>query len=447
MSLLVPTVGQEASPTWAQDINASLSIIDQHNHANGAGVPITPSGLEISADLPFLNNNAIDIRSARFIPQPSPLSLGSDIGCVYVSGVDLYYNDVNGNQIQITALGGIAGTPGSIGGLVAPASVTYVGATPAFVFQSNANVSADLDAGSVTIRENVAAANGVKLSSPTVLGASYTLTLLSSLPGTTLPVSVSSSGNLSAAQITSAQLSSNLALSGNVTVSGNLTAATGLIATAGNITASAGNLVTSVGNLSIAGTSLLSGLVTASVGLTATTGDITVTAGSLKANTITPASGTTLNIDPVSIISAPANTSWYLGSASSAFIRAAGTRTLDIYTAGTSTARPAVVSANPSSHGLMIVRGVVTAAGAVQGGEGFSVSHPSAGEYIITFSTPFADTPMVVATPKYLGAALPFTIGWGTLNTTTVQIYITNAQTNVNTNNEFCFEVIGQRGA
>ncbi len=197
MSLIIPTVGEEQSPTWAQDLNNSLSILDQHNHSSGNGNPIEPSGMNIVSELPFQNNDITGLRSANFQVQASPLALPGDLGCLYVSGVDLYYNDENGIQIRITASGGVAGTPGSIGSLAPPASVTYVSATPAYVFQSDVSTSADIDGGSLVIRENIANAKGVTLSSPAALSNDYALVFPAALPGSTKIMRLDSSGNIS----------------------------------------------------------------------------------------------------------------------------------------------------------------------------------------------------------------------------------------------------------
>lgn len=195
MGLILPTVGEEAGPTYGEDQNASMLLIDQHNHTSGYGAPVPVSGLDINADLPFANNNATNLKSSRFFVQGSALSGGSDLGCLYVTGVDLYYNDVNGNQIQITQSGGVAGTPGSIGSLVAPASATYVGATPAFVFQSAANTPASLDGGSVVLRNISANSKGLTLAPPNAMAADYTLTL-PSLPAQTNVMTLDTSGNI-----------------------------------------------------------------------------------------------------------------------------------------------------------------------------------------------------------------------------------------------------------
>lgn len=194
MNLVIPAVGTTAGPQYATDLNASLEIIDSHNHSSGSGVPITPSGLSISSDLSFLSNNATLLRSVRFTTQASPLALVTDLGCLYESGVDLYYNDGNGNQVRITQSGGVAGTPGSISGLVAPASVTYTPANQTFTFQSAALTSGNIDVGSVVIRNVVASSFGVTLSAPSTLAANYTLTQPVGLPGSNARLYATSGG-------------------------------------------------------------------------------------------------------------------------------------------------------------------------------------------------------------------------------------------------------------
>lgn len=194
MGLTIPTVGQEPGPQWASDLNASLTLIDTHTHAPGEGVPITPAGMSITSDLTFINNNATNLKSVRFYVQPSLLSGVADVGCIYSSGVDLYYNDGNSNQIRMTQSGGVAGTPGSITGLVSPATATYVPASQTFVWQSAVNTAANLDAGSVIIREVAASANGITLSSPTSLVANFVITLPPKLPSATAVYQTTSAG-------------------------------------------------------------------------------------------------------------------------------------------------------------------------------------------------------------------------------------------------------------
>lgn len=199
MDLPIPIPSQDPGPQYASDLNSCLTLIDQHDHAAGSGVQITPSGLNINADLDFITNNAIGLLSSRYTAQNSPLAGASDLGCTYVSGADLYYNDTAGNQVRITASGSVAGTPGSIGSLVSPASVTWVVADETYVFESDVNTAGNIDCGSVIIREVAASANGVTLSSPVALAANYTLTFPGALPGSgTKLATIDNSGNIGA---------------------------------------------------------------------------------------------------------------------------------------------------------------------------------------------------------------------------------------------------------
>lgn len=205
MILPIPVVGIDPGPDWANNINNCLTIIDQHNHAIGSGVQINPDGININSDLAFNNSNLTLARSLRLNPQVAPLALVGDLGCLYESGVDLYFNDGNGTQIRITQSGAVAGTPGSIANLVSPASASYVSANSTFVFQSDVNTPGNVDGGFFILRNNVASSKGLTLQPPSAMAANYSITL-PSLPGSNLPVSISSGGIMSAAQITFAQL-------------------------------------------------------------------------------------------------------------------------------------------------------------------------------------------------------------------------------------------------
>lgn len=55
--------------------------------------------------------------------------------------------------------------------------------------------------------------------------------------------------------------------------------------------------------------------------------------------------------------------------------------------------------ATGGEESLRIVRGIVAANGAILAGSGFSVSHGSIANYVITFTTPFQGPPSVTATP------------------------------------------------
>lgn len=199
MNLPIPVVGVESGPDWASDINSSLTLVDSHTHAAGSGVQITPAGISINSDLPFGGNNGTALRTIRFTSQAAALALPTDLGCLYEVLNDLYFNDGVGNQVRITQSGAVAGSPGSIANLVSPASATYVSGTPAFVFQSNSNVSANLDGGSIVLRNLTASSKGLTLAPPNAMGSDYTITL-PALPGSgTKFMTLTSAGNVGAA--------------------------------------------------------------------------------------------------------------------------------------------------------------------------------------------------------------------------------------------------------
>lgn len=103
MGLVLPVVGQELGPQWATDLFNSLgTTLDTHDHSSGKGVQVTPLGININRDLGFGSFNATALRSARFTSQGAPLGLGSDVGCVYVSNGELWYNDLASHQVKLT---------------------------------------------------------------------------------------------------------------------------------------------------------------------------------------------------------------------------------------------------------------------------------------------------------------------------------------------------------
>lgn len=223
MNLIVPTVSVDPGPDWANNINASLSILDQHNHAPGSGIQITQSGIALSPaattydSLTFNTSNAYALRSVRFTAQSSALALTTDIGCLYESGVDLYYNDGSGNQIRITQSGSVAGSSGTITGLPSgTASAAYAAGT--FIFQSATNTPANIDGGSYVFRNVVANSKGLTLNPPNSMAADYSL-VLPAIPGATNFLSIDSSGNIAAyaavlGALTTANLSASAAIVG-----------------------------------------------------------------------------------------------------------------------------------------------------------------------------------------------------------------------------------------
>lgn len=202
MNLTLPAIGGTTGPAYATETNNDLVLIDAHNHSPGNGAPIPVAGLSIAADLPLNNNNLTLARSLRLASQLSPISNAADLGCLYESGVDLYYNDGAGNQIRITQSGSVAGSAGTITGLPSgTASAAYAAGT--FTWQSSTNVAANMDAASYVLRNTTASSRGLTLSPPSAMGSNYSL-VLPALPGSTSFLTLDTSGNITASVATAA---------------------------------------------------------------------------------------------------------------------------------------------------------------------------------------------------------------------------------------------------
>jgi hypothetical protein len=199
MGLALPTVGITLGPTWASEVNAAFTVIDAHNHTTGNGVPIPTNGVSVNADFPFNSFNATLLRSTRYVNQGSPLGLAADLGCLYVSGGNLWYNNTAGQQVQITQGAGLdASTVGGFGGDygTSTASAFYTSATSTFTFWQAPNTSAFMDMGAIIIHPTNSSTTGVTVSASTSLSSSYNLIFPLALPASTKFLTVDNSGNI-----------------------------------------------------------------------------------------------------------------------------------------------------------------------------------------------------------------------------------------------------------
>ena len=195
MSLTIPVPGVDPGPDYADNINASFSILDQHNHAPGNGVQINPNGILINSDLPFGNNNATVLRSSRYQNQPSLISGASDINCLYSGGTggDAYWNDGSGNQIQLTKAGSVnATTSGIVSGSASASFVANV-----LVVNAAALTPANIQGASLLLGNNVANTHYLTLSPPNAMAADFTLTL-PNIPSVLSFMTLDASGNMGA---------------------------------------------------------------------------------------------------------------------------------------------------------------------------------------------------------------------------------------------------------
>lgn len=221
MSLVLPVIGIDSGLTWEQAFNTNGGILDGHNHSVGSGIQINPSGININADFPFNGFNATTLRSVRFNAQTYPISLPTDIGCVYVSGVDLYYNDVNGNQVQLTSGGTVNATSSGISSGTATASFS----SGILVVNSASNTPANIQGASILIgNTGTSGSNFITLSPTGTLSSNYNLNL-PALPSQTNVMTLDTSGNMSS--ITYDQVGSNMTSVGADAIAATRTRASG----------------------------------------------------------------------------------------------------------------------------------------------------------------------------------------------------------------------------
>lgn len=185
MSLVLPIPTLEPGPTWASELVTAFGVLDAHNHTSGSGVEIPSAGININADLNVNNYNFTNFRSTRYQDQGSALVQPTDLGCLYIAGGNLYYNNGTGVAIQITA--GAALNAASIGGIggdygTSTASVYYTSAQTMFYFTQSSNTVAFISAGAYSFYENLLSGFATTLQCSPSIGASYTLDLPPALP-------------------------------------------------------------------------------------------------------------------------------------------------------------------------------------------------------------------------------------------------------------------------
>ncbi len=198
MNLTIPTVGSQPGPQYASDINSALTLIDQHDHSEGRGVPITPAGMNIDENLSLESNSLIDATSLVFVASSSgvttPMALSVAPGGESPAQQDLWFTPDTGIPIQITKNGAVNATVSSIDG------ETYAAGT-FFWTQSQdmlPTTPANFDIGSIILRPNTAAtAFGVQLVPPSAISSQYSINL-PLLPASQKIMTLDASGNMTA---------------------------------------------------------------------------------------------------------------------------------------------------------------------------------------------------------------------------------------------------------
>jgi hypothetical protein len=105
MSLVLPTVSSTLGPDWATLLNAALTLVDTHDHSSGKGVKVTPTGLNLNANVTLNDFYLTDVGSMRLTSLGATLVTPSDVGSIYNVNGNLYWNNDAGTAVQLTSGG------------------------------------------------------------------------------------------------------------------------------------------------------------------------------------------------------------------------------------------------------------------------------------------------------------------------------------------------------
>lgn len=191
MGLLGISIGVDSGITIETNYNANMAFLDQHDHSAGGGVQITPSGININANLPFNNNAATSMAFLGLVAQGTGVTSPVN-GSIYASGVDVYFQDFNGNQIQLTANGTVNATSSGISSGTASAAFS----TGVLVVNSDTNTPGNIQVASISLGNIVAGSKFLTLNAPAALAASFSMTF-PVLPASIKILTLDTSGNIS----------------------------------------------------------------------------------------------------------------------------------------------------------------------------------------------------------------------------------------------------------
>jgi hypothetical protein len=212
MNLVLPVVGPLGTqgPDWANEINASLTLIDEHDHSTSNGKKITPSGLNINQTL-SLNNNQLSEIASLALQNLSSAPTASSL--IYELGNELFFNDGTGTPVQITSGGAInVSGVGGIGGdysTTPGVAVNYSDISKGYSFLQAPGVTAFIDSGPISIYRNLASSPFAKIQQQNTQAGNLTWSLPDNYPASTLPIKSSNLGVLEIGQIVAADIATD----------------------------------------------------------------------------------------------------------------------------------------------------------------------------------------------------------------------------------------------
>jgi hypothetical protein len=135
MSLNEPSVGVTTGPTWATETNANWELLDAHDHTSGKGVQLTPSALNINADMEFNQNSATELKNAVLDNDIHASASGDTNYSVYSYGANLYWRNGSGTAVQITNGASLNSTGGAITSPTTDSQVLFSSAGNSYTFK------------------------------------------------------------------------------------------------------------------------------------------------------------------------------------------------------------------------------------------------------------------------------------------------------------------------
>lgn len=113
MLLNLPTPTVTLGPSWAEQVNASFELVDEHDHSSGKGVKIKPNALEINDNIDMQINELLNSEALQLSTLSANLSGPTNTLKLHSVGGDLYFTNGNGTAVQLSSGGSIVSTPGS----------------------------------------------------------------------------------------------------------------------------------------------------------------------------------------------------------------------------------------------------------------------------------------------------------------------------------------------
>lgn len=210
MGLTLPT-DHGSAEVWDTILDTVFNTIDSHDHTPGKGALISASAVKVAADKSWSfggTSYAItDLKAIDFVPVAST-TVTSLAGAFFVSdgtggltANELYFRTTSGVNVKFTsgAALNVAAFTGGIGGdySAVGAAVAYDDSLDRYTFKQQGNVWARMASGEVRILETGSSDSVyVGHAAPAALAASYTVTWPLALPASTVPLNISSAGQV-----------------------------------------------------------------------------------------------------------------------------------------------------------------------------------------------------------------------------------------------------------